>query len=226
MYYPKVKFSTNKNLDKHIAIEFLSHNFRGGIDFSQCIFGSQPGIKNSISCYIDNFYKYHQKSFKKISYKFQKVWLEMASDFFNAADTVFSRHKWPKGKYIGYISIFNCGPRFLDDKTFQIFYRHDRNYAVFCVAHEMLHFIFYDYIEKKRKDVKNKLTEDQLWRISEIVNEVLLRPEYLGKSLNISKRYKGYPDFIPIANKIVKMFKKDDGIGKLINLAIKFDNNA
>lgn len=222
MEYHKIKVFLNKDLDKRMAIEFLGHNYHGGINFAQGIFGAQPGIKKSIFSYVDDFYKHHQKSLKKISHKFQKAWLEVASDFFNATDAIFPYHRWPKGKYIGYISIFNCGPRFLDDKTFQIFYQNDKQHAVFSIAHEILHFLFYDYIKKKRKDIK-KLDENQLWRISEIVNEVLLRPEYLGKSLNISKRYKGYPDFIPIANKIKRKFRKNDDINKLINLAIKFD---
>jgi hypothetical protein len=224
MKYPKIKFLLNKDLDKNMAIEFLSHNYHGGINFAQGILGPHPGIKKSISNYIDDFYKKHKKYLIKNSLKFQKAWLEKTNKFFDATDKIFHHHPWPKGKYIGYISIFTCGPRFLDDKTFQIFYHHDKNHAVFSTAHEILHFLFYDYIEKKRKDVKNKLTDNQLWRVSEIVNEVLLDPKYLGKSLNLQKRYKGYPDFIPIANKIKKKLKNNDGIDKLVNLVIKFDD--
>ena len=223
MSYPKVKFLLNKTLDKKMAIEFLSRNFRGGINFSLCILGTHPRIKRLIFDYIDNFYKkYHSQLFKTAS-KFQKIWEKNSTAFFTATDVIFNHHSWPKGSYIAYISIFSCGPRFLEDKTFQVFYQNNKFQALHAIAHELLHFLFYDYIEKKRRDIKTKLNDEQLWRISEIVNEVLLDPKYLGGVLGITVRQKGYPDFIPITNRIKREFKKNDDINKLINLAIKFE---
>jgi len=223
MEYPKIKFSLNKSLDKRMAIEFLSHNHHGGINFAQGILGIHPGIKKSIFSYIDNFYKQHRPQLLKSAINFQKLWDLKSKEFFTATDITFNNHPWPNGEYIGYISIFTCGPRFLHDKTFQVFYKNNEETAVFCTAHEILHFLFYDYIEKKRKNLKKKLSEEKLWRISEIVNEVLLDPQYLGRTLDLKKKLPGYPEFVPIAEKIKKFFKKTDNIDKLIKLATKFD---
>lgn len=220
MDYPKVKFRLNKELDKRMAIEFLGHNYHGGINFAQGIFGPHPGIKIPIFCYIDNFYKQNRGFLLKVASRFQKVWSKKANSFFNATNTVFHSHPWPKGRYIGYISIFNCGPRFLDNKTFQIFYKNSNQKIVFSTTHEILHFLFYDYIDKKRKDIKNKLNENQIWKLSEIVNEILLRPEYLGKELGFTEKFAGYPEFVIIADKIKSKFKKNDVINKLIDLVI------
>lgn len=223
MEYPKIKFSLNKSLDKRMAMEFLGYNYRGGINFAQSILGPHPGIKKSIFSYVDNFYKQHQSQLLKIAVDFQKFWNKKSGKFFTATNAIFNHHPWPKGKYIGYISIFSCGPRFLYNKTFQVFYRNDELNAVFCTAHENLHFLFYDYVEKKRGDIKKKLNDDKLWRVSEIVNEVLLYPDYLGGAIGLRKKLPGYPEFVPIAEKIKKFFKKTDDIDKLIELAIKFD---
>mgnify|MGYP005625369023 CR=1 FL=1 len=222
MHYPKIKFCLNKDLDKRMAIEFIGRNYHGGFNFAQGILGPHPGIKRSIFNYIDNFYRQRHNLLIKTASEFQKIWLENAESFFYTTDIIFHHHSWPKGKYRGYISIFSCGPRFLHDKTFQVFYKNDHKRAVFCTAHEILHFLFYDYIEKKRENIKNKLNDEQLWRISEIVNEVLLDPKYLGGVLGITVRQKGYPDFIPITNRIRREFKKKDDVNKLIDLAIKF----
>ncbi len=222
MSYPKVKFLLNKTLDKKMAREFLSRNFRGGINFSLCILGTHPRIKRLIFDYIDNFYKKYYSQLFKTASKFQKIWEKNSTAFFTATDVIFNHHPWPKGSYIAYISIFSCGPRFLEDKTFQVFYQNNKFQALHAIAHELLHFLFYDYIEKKRRDIKTKLNDEQLWRISEIVNEVLLSPEYLGKTLRFPTKCKGYPEFIPIANKIKRRFRKIDSIDKLIKLAIDF----
>lgn len=223
MSYPKVIFSLNKSLDKKVGIEFLGSNYYLGINFAQGILGVHPKLKKLILNYIDEFYRKHNSLLIKTAVRFQKEWEVKAPAFFSSVDTIF-HHPWPLGKYKGYISIFDCNPRFLEDKTFQIFYRHQYG-PVYITAHELLHFIFFDYIEKKRGDIKRKFNDNELCRLSEIVNEILLDPKYLGKVVIPNKYYRGYPYLEKITNKIKKKLGKTVTIDRIINLITREDLN-
>ena len=84
-------------------------------------------------------------------------------------------HPWPKGLYVSYLSVFPCGPRFLENKTFQVFYL-TKNISL-NTAHELLHFLFYDYFEKKFPEIS--LTEEKVWILSEVLNFLILDlPEF------------------------------------------------
>jgi hypothetical protein len=88
-------------------------------------------------------------------------------------------YPWPDGNYICYISIFNCNPRFIKEKEFQAFYKHNATTNYVC-AHEMLHFIFYDYLDKNFKGKYKTLCESVIWKLSEVFNDVVLRlPEFV-----------------------------------------------
>lgn len=221
MTYPEVKFCLNKNLDKRIAIEFLGFA-AGGINFSRGILNIHPSIKKLIFDYIDSFYKENYATLKKYANDFEKKWKLIEKRFFKITAQIFKNHPWPKGRYIGYISIFNCNPRFLKDKTFQIFYKHKAG-PVYITAHELLHFIFYDYIKRRRKDLKKRLNDDELWRLSEIINSILLSSRPLKTVLDV-KKFIGYPDLEKSIKQIKKRIKRVDDIDNLIDLSIKFLN--
>ncbi len=216
MYYPNVQFHLNKTLDKKTVIRFLGFNV-GGVNFADGILGVHPSIKKAIFHYIDNFYKERQSFLHEVVKDFERKWRLKEKSFFDLAAPIFRNHPWPKGKYIGYISIFDCNPRFLNDKTFQIFYRH-KSGPVYVTAHELLHFIFFDYIEKKREDLRNRLTENELWRISEIVNEILHSSSPLKEIFDKQIKYEGYPEFRRITSRIKNKLKGITNIDKLLDL--------
>jgi len=65
-------------------------------------------------------------------------------------------------------------PRFLDDKTFCIPYLHkNEKYVNVVIAHEMLHFVFYDYFYKKYPEYNNSEYNFFVWNISEIFNSLI-----------------------------------------------------
>ena len=89
-------------------------------------------------------------------------------------------YPWPEGKYISYLSIFNCNPRFIETKEFQVSYKHPETTNYVCV-HEMLLFIFYDYLKKNFSKEYKKLDSKYIWKLSEIFNDVVLRlPEFVS----------------------------------------------
>lgn len=220
MFYPKVRFRLNKELDKKTAINFLGLDV-GGVNFANGILGVHPAIKKIIFNYIDDFYKKQTFLLSRQARNFQKQWNAKAGLFFEAANLIFKNYPWPRGRYIGYLSIFDCNPRFLHDKTFQIFYKHKLG-PTYIVAHELLHFIFFDYLSKKIKTSKKKLTENDLWELSEIVNDVILDSQSFKKLLKLKKNIVSYPNLKNTASKLKIKFasNKSIDIDKLIDTVI------
>ncbi|MFH1533536.1 MAG: hypothetical protein ABID64_01240 [Nitrospirota bacterium] len=69
-------------------------------------------------------------------------------------------------------------PRYVKQKIF--FFPHQHRITRFSnkvIAHEMLHFIFFDYLEKKfnlkeHSKIKNK-PDDYIWKVSEVFNNAI-----------------------------------------------------
>lgn len=97
----------------------------------------------------------------------------------------FNNFPWPKGKYEAYFSISPPCPRFIHNKTFITVYTKDGRWKG-IVAHEMLHFMFYEFVrvkyapnlkntvEKEMNEQLNKTFTLPLWDLSEIIDTILL----------------------------------------------------
>ena len=180
---PKLKFKLNLELDIDIANQFLDVRV-GGVDFGKGIIELYPQLKPAkktggnkrkkiIEKFTTNYYQFHTKELQKTLEKTKKDWQEREKDFFKATNKIFNLYPWPEGDYICYLSIFNCNPRFLETKTFQVYYKHPEG-TNHVIAHEMLHFIFFDYLEKKEKQFAKTVKKDRIWLMSESFNEIVL----------------------------------------------------
>lgn len=202
----QIKFELNKSLDKAMAFEFLNMK-AGGMDFSDRIISVHPELKiivdkdeneqkQLISDYFDKFYETNDKDLKAHLLQMGNDWEKDESKFILQLKSIFKNTPVPEGKYIGYLSIINCNPRFLEDKTFQVFYKH-RSGSNFITVHEVLHFFFYDYAERAYPEIFKKLDQNSgaYWDLAELFNDVVM------SDLNfISKEYsehaKPYPDHV------------------------------
>ena len=229
---PKISYKLNKSLDKKMALAFLNVK-AGGVDFSNGIIGVHPeleGIKNKkkseqqkiINSHFDNFYKENNHYLNKRIKKFQTEWNKVEKKYFQEIAKIFKNHPWPKGKYIGYLSITNCNPRFLESKTFQVFYFHPEG-SVAVTAHELLHFIFYDYCLKKHTKMFKKLDPNNgiFWDLAEIFNAIILsNPEFI--KIHKIKKQSNYPAHkkdIPI---LKRLWNKEKYIDKWIISALRY----
>ncbi|PIR70099.1 MAG: hypothetical protein COU46_03455 [Candidatus Niyogibacteria bacterium CG10_big_fil_rev_8_21_14_0_10_42_19] len=136
-------------------------------------------IDKILSEYIKNVFKANNKKIIENVKKAEKDWRVVEKRYFNLVDKIFKKHPWPNGKYIGFASIFMMYPRDVREKTFLfpgIIYKNTPPVEV-VIGHELLHFIFFDYIKKKYNlniDSKIKGKEDDyLWKVSEVFNSVI-----------------------------------------------------
>jgi hypothetical protein len=128
-------------------------------------------------------------------------------------------YPWPNGNYACYISIFNCNPRFIKEKEFQAYFRHPSTINYVCV-HEMLHFIFYDYLEKCFSDEYKSLGDKSVWKLSEIINDVVLRlPEFVA--LTGQKNPPIYAETSEELKKYANLWDVSGDIGKFIEDFLK-----
>ncbi len=219
----KVRFKLNKKLDKQMAVVFLDVK-RGGIDFSNGIFNVHPEIaylkkilkrnkrEEIINKYFDKFYKSHEDYLKKKALEFFKEWNKVETAFIAITDRLFNSYHFPKGQYIGYLSIVDCNPRFLRSKTFQIFYAHPRG-VKYVTAHELLHFIFYDYAIKKYPEIFKKLDTGSgiFWDLAEIFNVIVLSlPKF--KKLHKQEKVFCYPEHKKYLPELKKLWQRTSNI--------------
>lgn len=180
---PKLKFVFNKILDFQIARNFYRSPEHGGINFWEDTTNIYidlrriDSIKNK-NFFLDQFIKkiYENERIEMLKRKKQisKLYKENSKRFFIETAKIFKNHYWPEGKYICYFSIFDFGPRFLEDRTFQVYIFGSDKLVLFTIFHEMLHFAFYDYAIKKYPRIfKNLDTERGIfWDLAEIFNSI------------------------------------------------------
>lgn len=175
-----IKIFLNKELDYRTYENFCDFTVAGA-DFSAKIKKDHPEINlENHREYIDSFYSKNQKVLEKSCEEINELILQKETGFFQAVYKLFETD-YSKTDYKGYLSIFDCNPRFIEDKTFQIFYRKNLSDKLEVIFHEILHFIFFDYCDKNFSAETKNLDKNssKLWELSEIFNVIVLNlPEF------------------------------------------------
>jgi len=163
-----VKILLNKQLDKEVYLDFRE-SVVGGVDFGEKIKRGHPLITiENHSEYIDSLYRKNQNELEAIRKETEKCFTDIEKPLFNELQKYFGNDFSKKG-YICYLSIFDCNPRFLENKTFQVFYKRPYNLRKEVIAHELTHFAFYDFCGRLK--IKS---DSALWELSEIFNVLFL----------------------------------------------------
>lgn len=214
--YPRVKFkiSIKKDLETF-------YGFANDRDFDD-VFGMDWAIlkpypyfkkyrtgdtltisKQEVKNFINKKYNNKKTLIERNILIYEKQWRKSENEFFKLVDKLFPYHLWPKGKYVAYVTIWGMYPRFLADKTFQIPYKYFKSkYVNVIIAHEMLHFIFYDYFYKKFKIYNDKKYDLLAWHVSEIFNVIVQNSKEWFRVF-------GFKSFVyPEHRKIVKELSK------------------
>ncbi len=185
MNLPHLQFKLSERLDAQISWQFYNEKIQSGHDF--WVHGAlvlhddlrnletQKNKKKFLADYIHSIYKSNSAEFNLRKEYIENIYLEKCEEFDFLTKKIFKDHKWPKGDYICYPSIFNFCPRFIQSKTFQVFMYADNEHLLFTIFHEMIHFIFFDYTIKKYPHLFKKEEVDKgiFWDISEIFNSII-----------------------------------------------------
>lgn len=211
-----------------MALDFIRASSQGGVNFANGIIHVHPQLKRilklsdvrkqkkAIGKYIDAFYARHRIYLRKRTKDFSREWNGVEQKFFATVNVLFRGFPFPKGRYIGYVSVFDCNPRFLTDKKFQVFHQHPAGVR-YVTSHELLNFIFYDYTRKKFNRIFNGLsTEEGLWwDCAEIFNAVMLSsPEFV--KIHSVKKIVSYPEHKKYIPRLRKVWQKKKNVNPLI----------
>jgi len=238
--YPKLKFviSKKKELDAYLAFLEDGKYRDNSREMDWAFYQPHPKLqvlkdrnlslnqrKAIVKKYIYDFYKKYLKGIIRRAGKAKKSWRKVEKNFYKLTDKIFGEYKWPKGKYIAYPTIWGMYPRFLEDKTFQFPPGHKKqNYIRVIIAHEMLHFIFYDYVYKKSPKLKSHKYDFDLWNISEAFNAVIQNSPKWVKAFN--QKTMIYPEHRDLIRKLRKIWKETNGdIDSFFKESLKYDSN-
>ncbi|OGF85684.1 hypothetical protein A2Z63_00070 [Candidatus Giovannonibacteria bacterium RIFCSPLOWO2_02_44_8] len=179
-HFYMIKIALNIKLDYQIYAEFRDFSVLG-VDFGLQIKKNHPDINlKNYKKYIDEFYKENGAAIE-ISTSELSGTINQKSDLYFTAIKKYFGVDYSKENYKGYISIFDCNPRFVDDKSFQVFYEKSGLDKLRVCFHEITHFTFFDYFEKLLPAKYESLDRNSgvLWELSEIINVILLNePEF------------------------------------------------
>lgn len=197
-----MKIEINKELDKEVYLDF--HNaVIGGADFGKKIKDTHSEIteENYVE-YIDKYYKEYEKELSHSLDEAKKCFLDVETILFNQLSEYFKQK--PNFENVTcYLSIFNCNPRYIETKTFQVFYRKPYNMKKEVIVHELTHFSFYDFCYKLGlKDSK------ELWELSEIFNVIFLNLEPIRSAIG-TEELLFYPELKEKLEAINLIWNKD-----------------
>ena len=189
-----ISVKLNKELDSTTYSDFRNFSI-GGIDFGQKIHEDHPliSIKN-YKRYIDEFYHEHADGMSRSLTEINFALYEKEDDFKTFIKKYFGSLS-TNNNGVGYLSIFNCNPRFLKKKSFQIYYKKSLLLKLGVCFHETLHFQFFDYCDKYLSKETCKLDKNsgKLWELSEIFNVILMNESCFKKILDKEEKL-FYPD--------------------------------
>lgn len=198
---PKIKFAIDKNKDFQTFENFIKESKYDSSIINWAFFKIYPELKecikknetknsqyyvtniNFVKAFIDNEYAKNANLIKKNMRIREEAWKKKENSYFELVNELFEENYWPKGEYTAYATIWGVYPKFLEDKTFQIpVIRMDEEYTVSVIAHETLHFIFYEYFLKNYPEYNMNDNSFFIWNVSETFNEVIQNhPKWLRK---------------------------------------------
>lgn len=173
--YPKIEFSFNLDVEKEIFLTF----WRVG----QCLHPelnyileekNEMTAKKEISNFIDNYYQKKGETLKNNFEHVIKEWSEVEASYYQKVDKLLGNYPWPKENYQAFASVLYCFPRSIDGQWFT-FPVNTKFNAIQVIAHEMLHFIVYDYMEKKFGLQPSECfdQDNKFWQFTENLNALI-----------------------------------------------------
>jgi hypothetical protein len=174
-----------------------------------------------ISAYTDYFYQDHKKEIVAETNKTIREWKKVEPKFYRLVDFIFKGYQWPKGNYTGCASIYYMYPRDIKNKYFYFPYFSTHHNPIAVIAHEMLHFIFFDYIKstygiKEETEIKGK-DPKYVWQVSETFNNILENWSPYANIIPQEKKSIPYPGCEKMYQIMETQWRKNPDINKFLN---------
>ncbi|MFH1047870.1 MAG: hypothetical protein V1738_06215 [Patescibacteria group bacterium] len=184
MRYPSVKFIVDPAEDYQNYLQFIRYSparfvkmflppgLAAELDRCDTVRTKNHAAKH----FVERAFSDNQSTIHRTVADIKTNWRAHERPYFALMEQVFNHHPWPKGKYLGYASVFNMYRRVISDKTFY-FSALNPKHNLATTAHELTHFIFFDYLHRHygltESSVWPKRGRNYIWNISETFNLTL-----------------------------------------------------
>lgn len=189
---------------------------------------SLPEKNKIIQEYTRYFYKINKDKIKKGVKETNKRWNLVENKFYKLVNNIFKGYPWPKGQYTGIASIYLMFPRDIKWKTFYFPFTNTKCDPITVIAHEMLHFIFFDYIKNKyninEKDEFKGKKPEYIWQISETFNTVIENYKPYNHIIKAKGKPKPYPGTEKMYKQMKQQWNKKQDIEILLDKWLKKEN--
>lgn len=188
----------------------------GGADFGKKIHDDHPTInKENYIEYIDNFYTSNKNGLENTLKDTEICFGEIEEPLFLELEKYFG-HDYRKEEYTCYLSIFDCNPRYIENRSFQVYYKRSHDMRKEVIAHEITHFAFYDFCHNRGiKDDSN------LWELSEIFNVIFLNLPSLQKAIG-AEELLFYPQLKDKLEKIKQIWIEQTNADEFIVSSLRY----
>jgi len=210
-----MKIELNKQLDKEVYLAFCD-SIVGGVDFGKKIRNDHPVItKENYIIYIDNFYLAHDNELRETLKTTEACFTEIKTVLFFELHKYFGRD-YSQTNYTCYLSIFNCNPRYIETKTFQVYYKRPYHLRKEVIVHELTHFAFYDFCHEIG------ITDSKaLWELSEIFNVIFLNLPSICEVVGVGEQL-FYPALKDKLNAIKRIWTEQPDAKKFITASLHY----
>lgn len=209
---PKVEFSVAPLNKIFTLIDFFLNPTKNQWDWSRAIYKNYPELKNKLKevknkterkeieyKYFQSIFKIKRKELEKKSKIFQKEWNKINDKVMIVLSGVVEQDWQKKDKKIfAGVSLNPICPRYIKQRTFDIFYKQKLRYMKSVAIHEILHFIYFEKWKQVFPNTKEKEFDAPhlVWQLSEMVPKIILSDKRVQ---NVFKykfgSYKEYENF-------------------------------
>ncbi|MBU0722918.1 hypothetical protein KKH46_01725, partial [Patescibacteria group bacterium] len=171
------------------------------------------------------FYINNKNKLEDVLMDTNKCFSEIEVPLFDELKKYFGRN-YSKEIYTCYLSIFNCNPRYLENKSFQVYYNRSHDMRKEVIAHELTHFAFYDFCHKlktcptRRRGIKMQ-NDGNLWELSEIFNVIFLNFPSIQKAIG-AEELLFYPNLKNKLEEIKKIWTEQIEAEEFIKISIQY----
>ncbi len=223
-----VSVVVDKEYDKATIAEFIDDK-EGDYDFGDyCILQLHKDLRDArgkdkkkqermISDYVDVFYRDNASAIFEAEKEMRKIWDDMKESYLLAIANVFGSIDFLFEKYIiASPSITDCNDIKDDRSGFHVWYgyRDKPEHIRRLFAHELLHFFYYAYTDRRFSNILNA------WDLAEIFNVVVLNTKPF---LDITKKNEdGYPQHQKYLKHFVSIWKQSKNLDEYLGKTIPF----
>jgi hypothetical protein len=214
MIFLPLKFITSRQNDTFAFLEFLKQdqNKKTLLDFIGSVEVDDSVIHCQAKEFASDFYEKRKKDIERSASEAESAWNKKQSFFYKRTSELFPFDF--KKDISAMPTIWPMCGRFFEKNLITFPFDKKSDERVFVIAHELLHFIFYEYISVCHGFSKEKISSQEVWDFSEVLNVLIQNQKAWHNEFKITA--KPYPNHLALYEKMEHDWKMKSDIDYLV----------